>query len=116
MKRLAPALFLALGACTTGANHLGNPILWPFQAAATGVQNLAYNERRGAVEVFVMTNHPPLIADLRAGGGATLTQAFDLARVPQGVRNEHTLRLQSDLPLYAANPGALVTAIMVVAG
>jgi len=31
------ALFLA--GCTGEANHLGTPLLWPFQAVTTGIEN-----------------------------------------------------------------------------
>lgn len=114
---MAPFVFLSLtSACSGEANHLGNPLLWPLQAAGAGISNAVYNDRRGAVEVFVKTNHPALISDIRAGGGPTLTQAFDIARVPQATRAPHTLQLQSDLALYSGNPGALVVAIMVVSG
>ncbi len=105
---------VALAGCTSGgANHLGNPVAWPFEAARTGIQNQIYNTKRGAVEVFVKSNHPALIEDIRSGGGPWLTEAYDLAEVPAAAREFHSLRLQSELPLYAANPGALVVAIMV---
>lgn len=108
------ALMVALSACTPGgANHTGNPVAWPFEAARTGIQNQIYNTKRGAVEVFVKSNHPALIEDIRTGGGPRLTEAYDLAEVPATAREFHSLRLQSELPLYAANPGALVVAIMV---
>ncbi|MBT8411655.1 MAG: hypothetical protein KJP02_07660 [Octadecabacter sp.] len=81
-----------------------------------GIRNQINNDNRGAVEVFVKTNHPTLIADIRRGGGPTLTAAYDLAEAPATVRGPQTLRLQSDLALYNANPGALVLAIMAVAG
>lgn len=102
----------SLGACTGGPNQLGNPL----NALGTSIGNAASGETRGEVEVFVKTNHPALIADIQRGGGPTLTQAFDIANVPDGVRAPHTLQLQSDLALYSNNLDALVVAIMVVSG
>jgi len=107
---------LGLGACTNGANHIGNPLLLPVNALGNSIGNAIYSEKRGKVEVFVKTNHPALIADIQRGGGPTLTQAFYIADVPQSIRAEHTLQLQSDLALYSNNLEALVVAIMIVSG
>ncbi|WP_377505694.1 hypothetical protein [Octadecabacter sp. R77987] len=114
MRKSALLCMLAMAACSDEANHLGNPLMWPGQGIGTAIENGVYNERRGRVEVFVKTNHPALIADIRAGGGATLEQAFDIARVPRSIRPAHTLQLQSDLALYETNIDALIVAIMVV--
>ena len=105
-----------LAACSTEANHIGNPILLPVGALSSALGNAAYGQTRGKVEVFVKTNHPALIADIRNGGGPTLTQAFDIAEVPKPIRGQHTLQLQSDLALYSTNIEALIVAIMVVSG
>lgn len=107
---------LVLTCCTSEANHLGSPLLLPINAIGTAIGNAAYGQTRGQVEVFVKTNHPALIADIRAGGGATLSEVFDIADVPQAVRAPHTLQLQSDLQLYETNLDALIVAIMVVSG
>lgn len=114
MRSVAFVFLMVLSACSNGANHIGNPVLLPIRALGAASSNAAYNQTRGQVEVFVKTNHPALIADLRAGGGATLTQAFDLARVPAQTRAPHTLQMQSDIALYASNLDATVVAIMVV--
>lgn len=116
MSRTALLLILGLSACTGEANHLGNPLTWPFQAAANGIQNASYAQTRGAVELYVKTHHPELVRDLRAGGGPALTEAFDIANVPHEVRASHTLQMQSNLDLYETDLGALVVAIMVVSG
>lgn len=102
--------------CTREANHLGNPLLLPLNAIGSSLSNASYIQTRGKVEVFVKTNHPALIEDIRRGGGPTLTQGFDIANVPRTIRAEHTLQLQSDLALYQANLEALIVAIMVVSG
>ncbi|MCF2903890.1 hypothetical protein L0666_02735 [Octadecabacter sp. CECT 8868] len=113
--RKYPFVFLTLlSACSTEANHIGNPLLLPIHAVGNAVSNATYGQRRGQVEVFVKTNHPALITDIRAGGGVTLTEAFDIANVPPAARAPHTLQMQSDLALYTNNLGALVVAIMVV--
>lgn len=114
MRKFTLLSLLLIAACSEGANHLGNPITWPTQGIGTAIENSIYGERRGRVEVFVKTNHPALIADIRAGGGAILSEAFDIARVPRSIRPAHTLQLQSDLQLYETNIEALIVAIMVV--
>jgi len=112
MRITALILLSFTAACSSDTN---SPLLAPFQTIGAGIQNQINNDNRGAVEVFVKTNHPALIADIQRGGGPTLTAAYDLAETPTTVRPSHTLRLQSDLALYNANPGALVLAIMAVA-
>ncbi|SLN15047.1 hypothetical protein [Pseudooctadecabacter jejudonensis] len=114
MRKSALLCLCFLAACSDKANHLGNPLLLPFNAVSNAVGNAAYANRRAKVEVFVKTNHPALMSDLRAGGGPTLTAAFDLANVPASVRAPHTLQMQSDAALYQTNYAALITAIMVV--
>ncbi len=115
--RKTPILSLLLGAACSGeANHLGNPLALPLSGIATGLGNARYNQTRGQVEVFVKTNHPALIADLRAGGGESLSAVYDIAAVPALRRAPHTLQLQSDLQIYEGNLDALVVAIMVVSG
>jgi len=41
---------------------------------------------------------------------------MDAARIPQEDRETRIFQMQSDLGLYQANPGALVTALMVYGG
>ena len=116
MRKSTLLLLPILAACSSEANHLGNPLALPINGLSAAIGNAEYNRTRGQVEVFVKTHHPALISDLRAGGGVTLTQAFDIAKVPQAVRAPHTLQMQSDLQLYESNLEALVIAIMVVNG
>jgi len=110
-------IFLALLAgCSNEANHLGNPFTAPISGFATAASNAIYSQRRGAVELFVKTNHPALIEQINAGGGVTLTEAMDTANIPVEDRPARIFQMQSDLGLYNANPGALVTALMVYGG
>lgn len=95
---------------------MGNPFTAPFSGLATAASNAVYSQRRGAVELFVKTNHPALINEINAGGGPTLTEAMNTANIPTEDRPARVLQLQSDLGLYNANPGALVTALMVYGG
>lgn len=99
--------------CSGEANHLGNPLLWPFMAVSSGIENSINGARRGEVELTVKSNFDTIIPEIRAGGGPSLTLAMDQARIPQQDRPARILQLQSDLPLYQSNPGALVTALMV---
>lgn len=116
MRKIALILLTFTAACTTQANHVGNPLMLPVSALGNAINNAAYSGTRGQVEVFVKTNHPALVADIQRGGGPTLTEAFNIANVPAAVRARHTLQLQSDLALYSNNIEALIVAIMVVSG
>ena len=112
-----PLIFLvALAGCSNEANHLGNPFFLPISGLTTAASNAVYSERRGTVEVLVKSNHPALIDQINAGNGPILTQAMDAARIPQEDRETRIFQMQSDLGLYQANPGALVTALMVYGG
>lgn len=111
--RIALPCLVILSACSSDANHIGNPLLVPFNGLATLAENVAYDARRGPVEVFVKSNHPALVSEIDAGGGSLLDNAMDLARIPTNDRPTRLIQLNSDLGLYAANPGAMVTALMV---
>ncbi len=112
-----PLLCLIMtAACSSEANHIGNPLLLPFTGVASVFENTIYNERRGKVEIFVKTNHPALIQDIKSGGGPRLTQAMDIARVPAQDRETRIIQMQSDIGLYTKNLSALVTALMVYGG
>jgi hypothetical protein len=112
-----PLIFLVvLAGCSNEANHLGNPFFLPISGLTTAASNAVYSERRGTVKVLVKSNHPALIDQINAGNGPILTQAMDAARIPQEDRETRIFQMQSDLGLYQANPGALVTALMVYGG
>ncbi len=99
---LAIAAFGALAACAdAGAG-------W---STLTGTA--ANAGQRGPVELEVKSNFPAVLADIGAGGGTALTRAFDAARVPTEDRGTRLIQLDSDYGLYAANPDALVNALMI---
>ncbi|MEL6573808.1 MAG: hypothetical protein AAFQ64_19315 [Pseudomonadota bacterium] len=104
---------LFIAGCSNEANHLGNPFLLPVNALTSSTENAIYQQRRAAVEVIVKSEFDAIISDIQSGGGPTLTQAFDAASVPSEERATRAFQLNTDLGLYAGNPGALVTAIMV---
>ncbi|WP_245820469.1 DUF3015 domain-containing protein [Flavimaricola marinus] len=79
----------------------------------TGIENGLYSSRRGAVEIAVKSNFDEIIQEIAAGGGDKLSLAMDEARIPAQDRPARILQLQGDQPIYDANPGALVTALMV---
>ena len=116
MQRVIPVCLIGLAACSGEANHLGNPLLLPVSGISTAIGNAAYAERRGAVEVIVKTRHPAILADIRAGGGPTLQEAMTTARIPPRDQPARVIQMQRDIDLYAANPGALVVALMVYGG
>lgn len=104
-----PALLLAV-ACTAGPRPPGGPLDWGARALGIGPQG--GGTARGAVEVIVKSEFPSILAEIEAGGGPVLTRALDAAGVPPQDRPARLLQLRADLPLYQANPGALVTALM----
>lgn len=99
-------LILLLAGCSNGFQL-------PVNALTSAEENAIYQARQAEVEVIVKSNFDAVIRDIRAGGGPTLTSAFDAAGVPDQERATRAFQLNNDLGLYAGNPGALVTAIMV---
>ncbi|MFT6074726.1 MAG: hypothetical protein ACJAZ1_001645 [Yoonia sp.] len=100
-------------ACTNDANHVGNPLLLPFNGISASLDNGAYSQRRGQVELTVKSNFPAILNDIRMGSGPTLTEAMNVAGIPITDRPARIIQLQSDMALYESTPGALVTALMV---
>jgi hypothetical protein len=97
------AALLALSACSQGLNV--GALVDPAEA-----------QRRGAVEVAVKSSFPVILDEIDAGSGPNLVHAFDAAGVPLGDRPTRVIQLRGDLGLYQANPGALVTALMLYGG
>ena len=108
MTRFAPFCLVLL----TGCSSVGTPLNWPFGPASGTGSTAAYNQQRGQVELIVKSGFDAVLADIGAGGGPVLTQAMDAAGVPQTDRPARILQMQGDYGLYSANPGALVTALM----
>ncbi len=90
-----------------------NPLLLPGQAISNAVQNAGYSRRRARVAAFVKVHHALLVQEITAGGGATLTQAMQLARVPVVEHSALIARLNADIALYRADSEALIVALMV---
>ncbi len=116
VPRLIPALMSlsVMAACSNGdANHLGNPLTWPFGAVSAGIDNATYGAKRRQVERFVNANHPALIGEITRGGGPLLDQAMNLAAIPGQTRPGLRTLLQSDIEIYRNDPEALIVALMV---
>lgn len=114
---LALPCALLAAACDPGLlGYGGNPLQLPGAVTAGSPQQTATQSRRGAVELFVKTNHPALVADIAAGAGPVLDQAIGLAAVTEATRSILILRLRSDLALYRRSPDALVLALLAHAG
>ena len=92
-------LLLLLAGCTGGLN-VGS-LVSPADA-----------QRRGAVEVAVKGAYPGILDEIEAGGGPALAGALDAAGVPLQDRPTRLIQLRGDLGLYEANPGALVSALL----
>ncbi len=116
MKPLPLICCVFIASCSGEANHLGNPLLLPVYGIGTAIDNAAYAQRRGAVELIVKSNHPSLLAEIEAGGGMILDEAMDAAQIPAEDWAARTTQMQGDLPLYRNNPSALVVALMVYGG
>lgn len=105
--------FLALlSGCSNQIDQSGNPVLQQVSGLSTIANSAIYSQRRGAVEVLVKSNHPALVDQINAGAGPILSQVMQTAEIPVRDRPARIIQLQSNLGLYAANPGALVTALM----
>lgn len=105
---LLAALPVTLSACAPGTSPGALPGLRPT-LLPTQAQD---NARRGAVELAVKGAFEPVMSDIAAGGGPALERAFDAAGVPAADRPARRLQLSGDLDLYEANPGALVTSLL----
>ncbi len=103
LRPMLLAALIALPGCTGGLN-LG-ALVDPADA-----------QRRGAVEVAVKGAYPGILDEIEAGSGPNLIRALDAAGVPPGDRPTRVIQLRGDLGLYEANPGALVTALMLYGG
>ena len=111
--RIALLFVLGLAACAPGG---GTPFTWPVDPVQIGLNVAAYSQRRGMVELAVKAGFPAILDQISAGQGPVLAQALQAAGVPAQDQPARTLQLQGDLGLYAANPGALVTALMLYGG
>ena len=116
MRRFALFALPLIAACSTDPNRPGTGMIWPFNAVQNGIDTAAYSQRRGAVELIVKSEFPAILSDISAGSGPVLTRAMETALIPSQDRPARVLQLQGDLGLYSANPGALVTALMVFGG
>jgi hypothetical protein len=103
MRRLAISALLLAAGCAGGLD-LGS-LVDPAEA-----------QRRGAVEVAVKSTYPGILAEIDAGGGPAIAAAMDAAGVPPQDRSARLAQMGGDLGLFEANPGALVTALMLYGG
>ena len=113
MRLLALFPLSLMAACSGEANHLGNPLLLPINGLISGVENAAYQERRGRVEIAVKSTWPDILAEIEAGSGPNLSAAMNAAGIPEVDRPARVLQLKGDLPLYQGQPENLVVALMV---
>ena len=115
MRSIGLVMVLVLGACDMG--HLGNPVMWPGMIVGGAIENASYDARRKRVSDHVAANYNALIADIRAGGGPTLTKAADLAIVHPTARATMRQDLRNDLGKFTPDSPAarenLVVWIMV---
>ena len=66
------------------------------------IENGAYGRRRAKVKNHLRGNWVQSQADIRAGGGAIITKAFDLARVAPAKRNEVLKEIKARPDIYQA--------------
>ncbi len=111
--RIAIIICSFLAACTSNPDHIRSPFTAPIGGPGIAQERPADNQRRGAVEVIVKSNHGAILQDIVNGGGPVLTGAMDTAGIPDADRAARVLQMQRDFGLYQSNPGALVLALMV---
>jgi len=100
------------------------PPLWhlPGAAVSNAFGNAAYNARRDRVKALVTLHERALVAEIDAGGGRTLNDAMDAARVPAPERPLLLTELRGEPHIYrlAGIPGRLdieaVTVALMVYG
>lgn len=100
----AALLLLALAGCDAG--HLGNPLRWPFDAAATALENAAYGARRDRVSALLATEG----VAIRAGDAAALARLWTVSRAPEASRPA----ILRDLHALAPGPGWVEQATLAV--
>lgn len=83
------AVILFLAGCSQ-ANHLGNPLMLPVVAVATGIDNQIYGARRDRVSAHLATHRRAVL------GGAAQAELWRLAGTPVGNRAK-ALREIADL-------------------
>lgn len=105
---------MLMASCTNGMT--AGPLLFPGTELGAATVEPGYQQRRGAVEIAVKSGYPAILDEIMAGGGPILTDAMDTAGVPMADRPARIIQLNSDMALYAVNPGALVSALMVYGG
>lgn len=111
-RLILPAVLLA--GCSTGPNHVGNPLTLPGRAITNGISELSYKARRAKVKDFTRRNATQIHADIAAGGGANLTTAMTLACVEPDNRAALITELVSNPGLYRSDDiEPLVVALMV---
>jgi len=115
MRPLLPLAALLVSACATQGSN-GLPVLFPGFEIGRAATDPGYAQRRGAVELYVKTNLEALLTGIATGGSAEVSHAFDLAGIPAADRPARLIQLERDRGLYEANPGALVSALMVYGG
>ncbi len=120
MKTLLIGLLgLGLAGCQSGgANHIPPPWQYPGAAIGSAIENTAYKARRRKVERFTSDNYKEIVANIQNGGGAALTQALALARVPVSRHSEFRAAIMDDPNIYFSGPRTqnierLVVAFMV---
>ncbi|MBB5723829.1 hypothetical protein FHS72_003474 [Loktanella ponticola] len=111
--RISLISLIFIAACSSDANHIGNPLLLPVNALTSMTENAIYTQRRGQVELAVKSTFDQIIPEINSGGGPAISTAMEAAGIPLAERPARLTQLRGDIGLYDANPGALVTALMV---
>lgn len=104
MRVIGLGMILSLAACDMG--HLGNPVMWPGMAVGSGIENASYNARRRQVRDHLALHYHEVMTDIRSGGGAAMTLAADLARVPPNARPELIRALKTDIAKFTPDTPA----------
>lgn len=106
--------FMCLPACSSGANHVGNPLTLPGRAIIHGIGEAAYKARRAKVSDYVQQNLTQIHTDIRTRGGPALNDVMNIAGVEDARQAALTAELHSDPDLYLkADYEPIIVTIMV---
>ncbi len=100
MKKLLLLILLGLLGCSNEPSHLPSPLELPGAVVGNLVENATYGARRKRVKAYVQAHYAVLREQAKAGQGAALEQAMDIAGVTGAKRAQVVRELQAEHVRY----------------